>query len=69
MSYQGHVENGVIMLDEPAELPEGTLVRIEPVVRRRTLAEQFADIIGTVPELPTDMAEHHDHYVHGTPKS
>lgn len=68
MSYQGHVENGVILLDEPAELPEGTLVRIEPVVRRLTLAEQFADVIGSVPDLPTDMAQHHDHYVHGTPK-
>ena len=69
MSYQGHVENGVILLDEPAELPDGSLVRIEPVAPRKTLAEQFADVIGSVPDLPPDMAEHHDHYVHGTPKS
>jgi len=34
-----------------------------------TLAEQFADVIGTVPDLPDDMAAQHDHYVHGTPKS
>ncbi len=34
-----------------------------------TLAEQFADVIGTVPDLPTDMAQQHDHYVHGVAKS
>jgi len=25
-------------------------------------------VIGTVVDLPSDMARHHDHYVHGTPK-
>jgi hypothetical protein len=35
---------------------------------RRTLAEQLGDLIGSVPELPPDMAEHHDHYLHGAPK-
>jgi hypothetical protein len=34
-----------------------------------TLAEQFADLIGTVPDLPGDMAAQHDHYLHGAPKS
>jgi hypothetical protein len=34
-----------------------------------TLAEQFADVIGTAPDLPQDMAQQHDHYVHGAPKS
>jgi hypothetical protein len=34
-----------------------------------TLAEQFADLIGTVPDLPTDMANQHDHYIHGAAKS
>jgi hypothetical protein len=34
-----------------------------------TLAEQFADLIGTVPDLPDDMATQHDHYVHGVDKS
>ena len=34
-----------------------------------TIADQFADVIGTVPDLPEDMAAQHDHYVHGAPKS
>ena len=37
--------------------------------RQPTIAEQFADVIGTVPDLPEDMAAHHDHYIHGIPKS
>ena len=37
--------------------------------RQPTIAEQFADLIGTVPDLPEDMAAQHDHYIHGVPKS
>ena len=37
-----------------------------PESRRPTLPERFRDIVGTVPDLPSDMAENHDHYVHGT---
>ena len=37
--------------------------------RQPTIAEQFADVIGTVPDLPEDMAAQHDHYIHGVPKS
>jgi len=79
MTYSGHVENGVIVLDElPTALPEGTKVRVELVAsgppsdstqQRPTLAEQFKDLIGKAEGLPVDMAENHDHYIHGTPKN
>lgn len=36
--------------------------------QRKTLAEQLGDLVGSVPDLPPDMAEHHDHYLHGAPK-
>lgn len=29
MQYDGHVENGVIVLDQPAKLENGTRVKIE----------------------------------------
>ena len=69
MSFQGHIVNGVVVFDGPMSLPEGTEVRVEPVAApaRKTLAERYKNIIGAV-ELPEDMAENHDHYVHGTPK-
>jgi hypothetical protein len=69
MTYRGHIENGLVVFDEQVVLTEGTEVRVEPVLQRcKTLAERFRDVIGCVSDLPTDMAENHDHYIHGTPK-
>lgn len=75
MTYHGFVKNGVVVLGEMAALPEGTEVRVEPIARGETapvegptLAEQFENVIGAAPELPCDMAENHDHYLHGAPK-
>ena len=75
MVYRGHVKGGVVVFEKGAVLPEGTEVRIEPVVpaggvpaQGPTLAEQLANVIGTVPELPPDMAAQHDHYLHGAPR-
>ena len=31
MTYRGHIKNGVAVLDEPADLPEGTPVVVQPV--------------------------------------
>jgi hypothetical protein len=75
MVYRGIVKNGVVVLGAGARLPEGTEVRVEPVARGDstpdegpTLLEQLSDVIGSVPELPSDMAQQHDHYLHGAPK-
>jgi hypothetical protein len=29
MTYIGHIKNGLVILDEPADLPEGATVRVE----------------------------------------
>lgn len=70
MVYRGRIKAGVVILDEPVSLPDGMEVKVEPVEPPSppTLAEQFADIIGTVPDLPADMAENHDRYLHGVDK-
>jgi hypothetical protein len=34
MTYRGHVQNGVVVLDPPANLPEGATVVVSVVVRR-----------------------------------
>jgi hypothetical protein len=31
MYYHGHIENGVVIFDEPTSLPEGVSVRVEVV--------------------------------------
>ena len=38
MSYVGHVENGVVVLENGMTLPEGLKVRIEPVERESAAA-------------------------------
>ena len=32
------------------------------------MAERYAGLIGITDHLPEDMAENHDHYLHGHPK-
>ncbi|HUT33269.1 MAG TPA: hypothetical protein VNE39_07310 [Planctomycetota bacterium] len=77
MAYKGHVENGVVVLDEPADLSDGDEVSVYPLRRRKpagedrqvpTLYERLKDIIGSVEGLPPDFARNHDHYIHGQPK-
>ena len=78
MLLEGIVHDGAILLDGPATLPEGARVEIEvktvtaqvrPASNHKpTLSERLLKHAGTVPDLPSDMAEQHDHYIHGTPK-
>ncbi|HOC70250.1 MAG TPA: hypothetical protein PLL36_03525 [Candidatus Hydrogenedentes bacterium] len=73
MVYKGHVENGMVILDEPADMQEGTPVLIEVAdkrahVLRRSLAERMRNVIGKAQDLPEDAAEHHDDYLYGTRK-
>ena len=72
MSFEGHIENGVAVFDEPVSLPDGVKVRIVPVAEAasnsaapKTLAERLKNVIGAVDDLPEDMAENHDKYLHG----
>ena len=73
-TYTGQVQDGVIVLDEGTPpLPEGARLRMELVEegekpRRRTLAERLASVIGRAEGLPSDLADQHDHYLHGQPK-
>jgi hypothetical protein len=71
MTFEGHIQNGVAVFDQPVNLPEGLKVRIEPVTepapatdKRPTLAERFKGFIGTADDLPADMAQNHDQYLH-----
>ena len=69
MSITAIVENDTIKLPPGVHVPDGTSARIifETVVGR-TLAERYAGLIGITDALPEDMAENHDHYLHGAPK-
>lgn len=72
MRVLGTVRNGVIVLDEGHTLPEGTRVQLvvaeSETASPTTLGQRLLKLAGTVDDLPPDMAEQHDHYIHGTPK-
>jgi hypothetical protein len=77
MTYRGHVQNGVVVLDDPVAIPEGTVVDIEVLLAPQpeasdggggTLVERLVSVIGKIEDLPTDFAQQHDHYLHGTPR-
>jgi hypothetical protein len=76
MTYRGKVQGGVVVLEQPAGLAEGTEVTIQPVEQanqtqtpsEETLSEVLLKFAGKAQGLPPDAARNHDHYLYGTPK-
>ena len=77
MTVRGQVKNGVVVLEEPTELPEGAQVEVSLIDRPkddpspeppRTLYERLEPFIGKAKGLPPDLAQNHDHYLYGLPK-
>jgi hypothetical protein len=74
----GKVVNGVVVLDEPGRLEDGTTVRVRPFEKNsearakdiNSLREMLLSHAGVIEDadLPTDLAENLDHYLYGTPK-
>jgi len=76
MTYKGHVKNGVVVLDDPAHLPEGAEVEVALATEGDaasddssipTLYERLKPVIGIAKGLPADFAANHDRYAHGRP--
>lgn len=69
MSYTGTIENGVVKLPPGVGWADGTKVRVEPLAaNRQPLVEKLRAIAQSMPDMPSDWAAQHDHYIHGTPK-
>jgi hypothetical protein len=75
MEITGVITNGTVVFDQPCPIPDGTkvTVRPEPISDDKnatgsTLGKRLLKHAGTVSGLPEDLAEQHDHYLHGTPK-
>lgn len=71
MTYKGHVENGVIVLDDPVTLEEGVRVTVEVQSSKAadqtetdvTLADRYRPFIGVLDDMPEDWSENHDVYL------
>jgi hypothetical protein len=77
MVYRGHVENGVVRLEDAAILPEGAKVEVRllaenPAPDEETgvpsIIETLKDFVGKAEGLPPDMSVNLDHYLYGLPK-
>jgi hypothetical protein len=73
MTYRGRIQNGVVVLEQGADLPEGIEVEVQPATVEedrdtKSIQEMLLKFAGTVNDMPSDFAQNHDHYVHGTPK-
>lgn len=83
MTYRGHVKNGVVVLEPPVDLPDGAEVEVRLLARRDepeahqrhesverpAWAKKALELSRRMPrDLPEDLAEQHDHYIHGAPK-
>ncbi len=75
MILKGVVKQGMVELPMGHALPEGTIVDV--VVERHELPasandqptlKKLLDLAGSVKNMPSDFADQHDHYLHGTPK-
>jgi hypothetical protein len=69
MSYTGRVEKGTIVLDQGEMPPEGARVIVHLINEAgSTVGARLLSLAGIVDDLPEDLAENHDHYLHGHPK-
>jgi len=66
MTYLGTVQGGRIVLEDGTRLPDGTVVRVEPIDAGTDPADGLGD--EAVSSGITDLASQHDHYIYGTPK-
>jgi len=78
MTHRGRVKNGVVVLDDPKSLPEGTEVTVEPVKakpkpatgtkRRKGLRPGVMRFAGKAKDLPAVGSRNVDHYLYGHPR-
>ncbi|MGD0093205.1 MAG: hypothetical protein ABSE73_25100 [Planctomycetota bacterium] len=74
MTFRGRISGGLVVLEHPLSLPEGTEVKVQPVKKRgrsgekQDLSDKLLQWAGKCKGLPSDLARNHDHYLHGGPK-
>jgi hypothetical protein len=79
MTYHGHIENGMVVLDSHCPLPDGTSVTVTAAAKscgdgpESTHVKLALEISTAVPNevwdtLPRDGASNVDHYLYGAPK-
>ena len=74
MSYPGIMKGGVVVLPPGVQLPEGAQVEVTMPMQSgaphsdRPVYDALSEFVGAFDGLPKDLAQNHDHYLHGTPR-
>jgi hypothetical protein len=77
MVYRGHVENGMIRLEDAPILAEGVEAEVRLVTEGApreeeekipSVCEAMRDFVGKAEGLPPDASINLDHYLYGLPK-
>ena len=76
MSLEGTFLNGTVVFSDPPGIADGTVVEVsvKQILEKvqpppgSTLGQRLMKLAGIANGLPEDMAEEHDHYIHGTPR-
>lgn len=78
MTHRGKMTNGVVVLENPDAIPDGTTVTVRPLKGRAprvtgkegppSLYDRYKRFAGAVKDLPSDMSVNLDHYLYGAPK-
>jgi hypothetical protein len=62
MVYRGHIERGVVVLDDATTLPDGTAVEVRVGQVTAVTVGQGLERLAGLADLPADVAEKHDEY-------
>jgi hypothetical protein len=75
VQFSGHFDGSVITPDEQVEIPKNVPLRvtIEPVASSNSMDVDWSQLTDIASECaiegPVDLADQHDHYAHGKPRS
>jgi hypothetical protein len=79
LTYKGHIDNGVVVLEEGIDLPNGVKVIVTLLDFLQedspedesgpSLYERPEPVIGKAIGLPPDASSNVDHYLYGAPKA
>ena len=68
MLQEGTVSHGSVILDDAALFPEGARVEVSLKTDAGAVGDRLLALVGLIDDGPVDLAEQHDHYLHGTSK-
>ncbi len=72
---RGRVQHGIILLDDPQALPEGTVVSVRPLAAgardtdamrgKSSVSSKLLRLAGKAQGIPPDASRNVDHYLYG----